>query len=427
MSFIKKALENGKDYYLERADRDIEKYRKGDFKIAGLPEGAAVSYRLKRHDFEFGCNIFMLDQYDTAERNEQYLEQWKRLFNTAVVPLYWEGTEPTKGNLRYSENSEYIYRRPPADRVLRYCEENGITPKGHPLFWHEVIPNWLPEDWDTLLPLIEKRFKEISERYADRIPAFDCVNEPGRIWDMTHEHRTDGYKMVAPPDGYLEQIFALGEKYFGDNELILNEAVGSSLCEFKGIYGSYYQLIDRLLKEKNKIDRIGIQCHCYENPVFQNVFDARRLYGVLDGYSAFDKPLVMSEIGIACETDEIQAEAVEQLYKICFSIDKMCGIFWWNLDDDGILTTKLRSGALGENMPSSGLCREGKEKPVYKVLDRLINKEWKTIGTAKAENGEIAFRGFYGSYEIEVTADNKTEKYTVDFLKNKNSVTVTVK
>ena len=33
MSAIKKYLELGKDYFNERADRDIEKYRKGDFKV----------------------------------------------------------------------------------------------------------------------------------------------------------------------------------------------------------------------------------------------------------------------------------------------------------------------------------------------------------------------------------------------------------
>ena len=33
MSAIKKHMEIGREYYLERADRDIEKYRKGNFTI----------------------------------------------------------------------------------------------------------------------------------------------------------------------------------------------------------------------------------------------------------------------------------------------------------------------------------------------------------------------------------------------------------
>ncbi len=429
-SAMRAMLNEGRDYYAERADRDIEKNRKGNFSITvkenGKPiENAEITYKMKKIDFEFGCNIFMLDQYPDKARQDQYLSQWKRLFNTAVVPLYWGGTEPEQGLLRYEKDSKPVmYRRPPADRVVEYCEENGIVMKGHPLFWHEVIPDWLPENWDELLPLIEKRFCEISERYADKIPFFDCVNEPCRIWDMTHEHRTDGYKMVAPPEGYLEQIFELGKKYFPNNTLILNEAVSAAMCEFKGPYGSYYQLTKRLMEEGYRIDRVGIQCHCKDDPMFQNIYNSRRLYGIMDGYAELGKPLVLSEIGLSTPDEELQAEAVEQLYKICFSVDAMSGIFWWNLDDDGILVSPERVAAAGENLPFAGLCRKGREKPVYRVLDRLINEEWTTSGTASAKSGRADFRGFYGKYEITVKKDGISKTYSADLLKNKSSEAV---
>ena len=418
MSAAKRTMEIGREYFLERADRDIEKYRKGDFCITVLKDGkpfdTEVSYKLKKLDFDFGCNIFMLDQYENEGDQERYLELWKNLFNTAVVPLYWEGTEPQKGYLRYTKDSANdVYRRPPAERVVEYCKQNGIATKGHPLFWHEFIPKWLPESWDELLPLIEKRFKEISEAFAEDIPVFDCVNEPARIWDMCHEHRSDGYKMIAPPDGYLEQLFELGKKYFPENELILNEATGAALCEFKGIYGGYYQLIDRLLKEGMKIDRIGLQCHINDTDTFKNIYNAERLYGILDGYSALGKPIVLSEIGLSTDDEEFQAEAAEQLYKICFSVENMSGVFWWNLDDNGILCDKQRN-AMAENLPNGGLCRNGKPKAAYRALDRLINHEWTTKGSAKLSGGKADFRGFYGEYEI--TALGKT--YSVSFNKN---------
>lgn len=422
MSEILKNLETGREYYLERADSDIEKYRKGNFTVTvsndGIPlDNVKISYKLKKIDFDFGCNIFMLDQYENNEMQETYLRKWKNLFNTAVVPLYWEGTEPESGKLRYTKDSKIdIYRRPVAQRVVEYCKENGIALKGHPLFWHEFIPKWLPENWDELLVLIEKRFKEISELFGNEIPVFDCVNEPGRIWDMTHEHRSDGYKMITPPDGYLEQIFALGKKYFPNNELILNEATGTAICEYKGIYGAYYQLIDRLLKENLKIDRIGLQCHINDSDHFKNLYNAERLYGILDGYSKFGKPLVLSEIGLSCDDEEIQAKATEQLYKVCFSVPQMSGIFWWNLDDNGILTQKNRE-AVGENLPYAGLCRNGREKLAYKVLDQLINHEWKTVGKGETQNGKLNFRGFYGSYEIVVDDGQHVKTFTTDFLK----------
>lgn len=418
MSAIKTNLELGRDYYLERADRDIEKYRKGDFCVTvlkdGKPYNTEISYKMMKIDFEFGCNLFMLDQYDSEAEQQRYFDLWKNLFNTAVVPLYWEGTEPKQDYLRYTRESDNdVYRRPAAQKVIDYCKANGIATKGHPLFWHEFIPKWVPENWDDLLPLIEKRFKEISEHFADDIPVFDCVNEPGRIWDMGHEHKSDGYKMITPPDGYLEQLFALGKKYFPNNELILNEATGTALCEFKGIYGAYYQLVERLLKEGLKIDRVGIQCHISDEEIYKNVYNAERFYGLLDGYSRLNKPLVLSEIGLSVEDEEIQAAATEQMYKICFSVPNMSGIFWWNLDDNSILCDKQREAG-SENLPFGGLCRNGRPKAAYKTLDKLINHVWTTSGSVALAEGKAEFRGFYGVYEIMV--DGKA--YTVNLNKN---------
>jgi len=420
MSAIREHMEKGQAYFLERADRDIERYRKGDFTVTlkknGKPVSAGVRYALTRIDYDFGCNLFMLDQYDDADMQSRYLELWKNLFNTAVVPLYWEGTEPERGVLRYDRNAPNdVYRRPPAARVLDFCRENGIRPKGHPLFWHEFIPRWLPADWGQLLPLIEKRFREISARFGDEIPVFDCVNEPSRIFDMGYEHATDGYKMVAPPNGYIEQVFALAEKYFPKSELILNEATGFAVCEYKGIYGGYYQLIERLLKEGCRIDRIGLQCHVSDDPVFKNYYDARRLYGVLDGYAALGKPLVVSEIGLSTEDEELQAEAARQIYKVCFSVPATSGVFWWNLDDTGIIRDKTRL-AMAENLPYGGLARNGAKKAAYRALDELINREWTTAGAASVTDGKLSFRGFYGTYAI--TVDGRT--FAVDFGKSQN-------
>ena len=43
-------------------------------------------------------------------------------------------------------------------------------------------------------------------------------------------------------------------------------------------------------------------------------------------------------------------------------------------------------------------------------MDDLINREWKTKTTVKAEDGKVAFRGFRGRYRLTwKTADGKTE------------------
>ena len=139
MSGVKRTMEIGREYFLERADRDIEKYRKGDFCITVLKDGkpfdTEVSYKLKKIDFDFGCNIFMLDQYENEGDQERYLELWKNLFNTAVVPLYWEGTEPQKDCLKYT----YTLNQPTPES------------KDREQFWIDYF---------------EKNFEYIIEKYA---------------------------------------------------------------------------------------------------------------------------------------------------------------------------------------------------------------------------------------------------------------------
>ncbi len=415
---IKKYYNDGLSYLNERADSDIKKNRMGDFTVtvtdkAGKPvAGKKIRFKHKTHDFDFGCNFFMYKQYDTEEENERYEKEWKKLFNTAVVPLYWGGTEPTQGSIRYtSDMPNNIYRRPTAESVVEWCDKNGIRKKGHPLFWHEFLPQWLPEDCEEHYPLLEKRFKEISGYFAARIRVFDCVNEPARIWDVDFDHKKDNWKHIVPPKDYVKTVFKLARKYFPNNELILNEAVVASFAEFHGRYSAYYLNIKDLLSRGVEIDRIGLQCHTFDSPMFRNVFDASRIYDIFDTYADFGKPLVLSEISVPSKygditDEEFQADAAEQLYKVCFSHKSVDGLFWWNLTDDGIAPTKRK--AFGENLPSQGLI-DGNycEKAAYKAIDKLINHEWRTDVTLTSDkDGKVSFTGFNGEYEV--LTDGKT-------------------
>ena len=57
---------------------------------------------------------------------------------------------------------------------------------------------------------------------------------------------------------------------------------------------------------------------------------------------------------------------------MCFSHKSVQGIVWWNLPDNGILTTKHQD----ENLPTNGLL-DGRyrEKQAFKTLQRLIGRE----------------------------------------------------
>ena len=84
------------------------------------------------------------------------------------------------------------------------------------------------------------------------------------------------------------------------------------------------------------------------------------------------------------------------------------GITWWNTVDG--------CGKKGEPAVSGIFFRDMKEKPSYWALDQLINHEWKTNVTVKAdENGKVQFRGFKGKYHI-TYKDNKGKTQTLEYI-----------
>ena len=112
----------------------IERNRKGNAKITvtdenGTPiQGAKIKAVQKSHEFRFGANLLMLDEFETDEKNEKYKKYFSDLFNMATLPFYWNTLEPERGKPRYAKDSPKVYRRPAIDLCMEFCEEYGIEP-----------------------------------------------------------------------------------------------------------------------------------------------------------------------------------------------------------------------------------------------------------------------------------------------------------
>ena len=93
------------------------------------------------------------------------------------MPFYWQANEPEPGKYRFAKDSPYMYRRPPIDMCLEFCEANGIEPKAHCLNY--MTPGEFPKWWKKSdvkheKELLEKRFRILAERYAERIPMWSA-------------------------------------------------------------------------------------------------------------------------------------------------------------------------------------------------------------------------------------------------------------
>ena len=398
----------------KRIEDGIERNRKSDVLLQivnpdGCPvAGADVRITQNSHEFLFGCNIFVLGQM--KERNKPYEDAFLKLFNFATAPFYWDDLEPEQGKPRFAEGSPYIWRRPPPDRVVAFGKKHGLTLKGHPLLWHSRAhnPQWMLKDPNELKRLYRNRFKEIADRYAKDIPIWDGVNESlvcSSDYPLFSAENRD-----YPP--YVPWAFTEEQRAFRpENLLMINDVTTFNWPANET--NRFYRQCARLLDDGVAIEGIGFQFHFFNRKSLDGYIGGDRCDPgtLLDTYEMFAKfglPLWVTEITIGSAGEdgpEIQRRVVRDTYRLWFASPNMAGITWWNLGDG---TAYGNEGVAGGGLTD----HDFQPKPAYKALDQLINHDWKTNLEAESDaKGNVNFRGFHGTYEVEVAAHGKTKKF----------------
>lgn len=434
-------FEKHKDYIEKRSGECIENHRKGNAVVKfcdknGAPlKNAKIHLNQIKHKFKYGANLFMLDELETEEKNNLYKKYMSEFCNIATLPFYWDITEPEKGKTRYDKDSVKIYRRPPIDLCMEFCEENGIEPREHALAYDAFFPKWLYDaSVDEVKSALENRYREIAERYAHRIPTIEVTNEM--------EWANGKTAFYNEPD-YIEWCFKTADKYFPNNQLVINEY--TSLCwEDKGRFtDKYYSYIDATILKGAKVDAIGMQYHQFFNREDEYnrtrvTYDPIQLYKHMDLYANFGKPLQITEITIPAysweaEDEEIQAKIIEYLYTIWFGHPNVEQIIYWNMvdgyahlwsSDPEKIKQSQGDMTIGENYYHGGLLRfDLSPKPAYYTIRNLFEKVWHTEeNLITDEKGEITFKGFFGEYAIEVN----DKKYTAKLDKDGENITIEV-
>jgi endo-1,4-beta-xylanase len=409
---------------MKQADENIEKYRKGDAAIqfktrdGKVLKNARISYRQKSHDFMFGCIIFDLIGKENTYKEELFKERFRKIFNLAVFPFYWPGYESRQGFTRWSDMLE----------VIDWCKANGITTKGHPLVWstQSGTPDWLTGyNVGETEELLKTRVLNITSGFREKIGLWDVVNEPVNVKTWKHKIGnfsdpndwgvTDTLTLIAD---YVEHALKWAHQGNPEATLLINEY--RTLAD-KDVRKRYDDLLSELKKRNAPLSGMGIQAH----EPRQEWFSPVEVWKTFDLYSRFGYPIHITEFhpqssGVPITggwrtgawTPDAQTEFTEQFVRLCFGHPAVASINWWGLSDRNIW------------LPGGGVIdEEYQPKPVYLMLDKLINQTWKTAGSASTDNeGVISFRGFFGEYEISMsTPDGKTRFYNIHVSKNEEN------
>lgn len=455
----------------KQIDERIEKYRKADaqLKLENVKPGTDVTVEQISHEFIFGAHIFNFNQLGTTERNEKYKALYGTLFNSATIAFYWKKFEMEPGKPRFKtdewDTEEYWnnvkdpknqphWRRPSADQVVEFCKSKGIRLHGHTIIWGNQTwqrPTWLwdyvseqfPEEREVLMKTAEARknmtpaeiyklaphyFDKLNEMYWNRIRMLgEHYNGTLDSWDVVNESATDyhgqavtgnkitksNYGHIMPGD-YTFRSFKVAQEVFPDSvKLNINDYANNQ---------NYADQVKDLIAHGAKIDIVGSQMHLF-NPqqtldiaAGKEIQTPEKVLGVMKILATTGRPIHLSEITITAPNDDasgraIQAIVARNLYRLWFSVPEMMGITWWNVVDD--------CGAPGEPTTSGLFTRNMEPKPSFYALDQLINHEWKTNFTQKAETStvDLKFRGFKGKYRVtwtDVNGETKTLETVVN-------------
>jgi len=419
------------DRLLPEINENIEKYRKGTFTIKvvnkdGTPVPATIKAEQKKHAFDFGTSALMIG--NMGEKEQEYRDAVSNLFNFITTTFCWGIMETEPGKFRFEEGSEEIYRRPPSDRVLEFAKANNMKAKGQPLFCGRWVPDWVPQDIDILKNRWISYVKEVAKRYDGKYYLFDVVNES---YQTNGSWKNMSWLPLSVGDFVKWMLRSAGEIFSDKCIMERNETTHVNYGEYAD---TYYNENKKLLEEGIRLDSIGFQFHffsgksCMEKHI-SGESNIENIYHTYNKMSTLGVPLYITEITIPSvyegmskdEGEEFQAEILEKLYRLWFSIPNMQGIIYWNLKD-------------GDAWENEGDClgclidEYMRKKKSYYTLEHLIKREWNTCITSETDsNGIFEFSGFYGDYDITVNAEGFDEKkYCKSLVKGTDSLTIII-
>ena len=431
---MNKAIENYRktfDVLAPEINANIEKYRKGKFNIKvvdkdGKPVVATVKAEQKTHAFDFGTNVLMLGHM--GDKEQEYRDAITNMFNFITTTFCWKDMEPQPGTFRFDVDSEEIYRRPPGDRVLNFAKENNLKAKGQPLFSGCWNPDWAPKDFEEFKRLWVNYVKEVAQRYDGEYSVFDVVNESYQVEGSWRHVKWFPISFAE----FVKWTLNVAAEHFSDKTVMERNEL--THVNYGPTALQYYEDNKKLLEEGVRLDSIGFQFHfikgedCIKDHLSGEV-DLNTIYNTYHRMSTLGVPMYITEITIPsvypdmsrAEGESLQAEILDKLYRLWFSIPNMRGIVYWNLKDGDTW--------VGEDTCCGCLMDEYlRKKKSYYALEHLLKHEWNTCVTLTSDaDGNAVFSGFFGDYDITVEIEGQpAQKCRATFDKDTDSYVVNV-
>lgn len=360
------------------AETRIERHRKQDLRIRVVDEageaieGASVEFEQMRHAFGFGTAVDAHHLLANTTDGERYRDTVAKHFNLAVF----------ENDMKWPA----LFEAYPAatDEALAWLIDRGFVVRGHTLVWPSWrwMPSKLPEyadDPERLRRITDAHIRQTVKHFHPRLSDWDVVNEPYSERDLIELLGGD----VVMVDWFrAARAAGPGVRLFVNDFGIFDSGRGINEHE-----EHFFNTIRFLIEQGTPLDGIGIQSH-----FTTDLPSPAEIVRTLDRFATFGLPIVSTELSVDLNDRDLQADYLRDYMTAVFSHPAVDGIMLW--------------GFWSERhwRPEAGLwARDWTIRPHGEAFLDLIHRQWRTRESQETNRrGEVAIRGFQGSYEVRV-------------------------
>ncbi|MFC1734861.1 endo-1,4-beta-xylanase [Candidatus Hydrogenedentota bacterium] len=403
---------------LDGAEERIREHRMGEIVLElvdsegnALRAGIDVSIEQTKHAFYFGGSMTsMRGEAFSGEFSGKVLKGFEDIFNYATMPFYWSWYESKEGKIVHKSSIQGL---------LDWAEAREMTTKGHPIIWHQCVPEWLEDKGESEVnELIRARVGEVIALYPE-IDHWDVINEAPAAWAPQNQSAVGKWVTRSGGAGPATEILL--------DIANRQDPGGFYLTNCFTVLDKHEEQLEYLVDSGARFNAVGVQSHMHSGE-----WTEEKTWDVCERFSKFGKPLHFTETTVISgepkpyseikkneelrrgpdrhnippwestpEGEARQAQFVADFYTLLFSHPAVEAIIWWNICDRNAWRAA----------PGGFLDANGDPKPSYTRLHNLIkNKWWTKLETGTRSEGKVNMFGFYGAYRVRVNHKGRAIK-----------------
>ncbi|KAG4379347.1 hypothetical protein AAZX31_17G218400 [Glycine max] len=352
-----------------------DKIRKRDviLKFSGLDSGSYANTSVKviqtHNDFPIGTCISR-----TNIDNEDFVNFIVKHFNWAVFgnELKWYWTEPQQGNFNYKD----------ADDMLSLCQKHKIQTRGHCIFWEvdETVQQWIKSlNKNDLMTAVQNRLNGLLTRYKGKFSHYDVNNE------MLH----GSFYQDRLGKDIRANMFKTASQLDPSATLFVNDYHVEDGCDTRSCPDKYIHHILDLQEQGAPVGGIGIQGHidCPIGPIVSSSLDKLGILGL---------PIWFTELDVSSVNEYVRADDLEVMLREAMAHPTVEGLMLWGFWE--LFMSRDHSHLVN----AEGDINEAGKRFL------ALKQEWLSHSRGHVdEQGQYNFRGFHGTYNVQVVTPSK--------------------